>query len=70
MKLLLMTKQRKLVRRMKNNGFIFKIRCINFVSKLNLYQLEVLLTITRDKIADLKKKGLIKQELNGKKVKK
>ena len=62
--------KRKLIRKMKNNGFIFKIRCINFVSKLNLYQLEVLHTITVQKIADLKKKGLIKQELNGKKVKK
>lgn len=59
----------KIKKIVKNNGFIFKIRCINYVSKLNLYQLEVLKLLVDNKIKDLKQKGLIKQELNGKKVK-
>lgn len=62
--------KRKLLRKMKNNGFIFKARCINFISKLNIYQLRVLKALIDNKIQDLNKKGLIYQDLRGKKVKK
>lgn len=63
-----MTRQkRKLIQRMKNNGFIFRIRAINFISKLNIYQLAVLKKLVIDKIDDLNKKGLIKETLNGQK---
>lgn len=64
------SEKRKLIRKMKNNGFIFKARCINFISKLNIYQLRVLKTLTDNKIQDLDKKGLVYQDLKGKKVKK
>lgn len=41
---------------MKNNGLIFRMRCIHFINKLNYFQLAVLLDMVRQRKQDLDKK--------------
>lgn len=54
---------------MKNNGLIFRARCLNFVCKLNIYQLEVLKNMVDTHINKLKREGLKKHTLSGQKIK-
>ena len=41
---------------MKNNGLIFRMRCLHFINKLNYFQITVLLDMVRERKQALDRK--------------